>query len=147
MKAKQYLKQLDRLEKSIKRRMTELEELKELSTSIGSFDYAKDNVTSSKSLDAPYVRIINELEAKEGEMQSAITLYLQKKRLIVDQIEGLVDKEVYSEILYKKYVEFKSLELISLEMGYSYPRTKHLHIDALVYFEDKYLKSTPISTE
>lgn len=150
MKAKKYLRQLQSIHNSMERRRLELEEVRALSESIGSFDYSRDVVCTSKTGDTLERKVISIVD-REFDYLNVITSYLDKKTQIINEIESIDDgTEVcskYSELLYKKYVEFKPLELVAFEMGYSYERIKHLHGDALVCFEDKILKSTPISTE
>ena len=43
------------------------------------------------------------------------------------------------DILYKRYVQYKSLEEIAVEMSYSYTRLRHLHGRALQGFKKKYI--------
>lgn len=148
MKAKKYLMQLQSIHNSIERRKIELEEVRALAESVGSFDYSRDVVDTSKTGDALERKVMNIVD-KEFEYLDTITLYLEKKNQIITEIESIDDgTDVmfnYSNLLYKKYVEFKSLELISCEMGYSHERIKHIHGEALVCFENKIL--APNSTE
>jgi len=51
--AKEYLQILRRLDTVINQKIKEKGDLRTMSTSIGSFDYAKDRVQTSPSKDAP----------------------------------------------------------------------------------------------
>lgn len=147
MRAKKYLGQLKSIHNSMERRKTELEEIRELSTSIGSFDYSKDMVDTSKTSDALERKVLNIVD-REFTYLDAISSYLDKKNQIIAEIESLDDgsdeKKNYTELLYKRYVEFKTLEMIACEMAFNYGYIKHLHGEALVYFDETILapKST-----
>jgi len=41
----------------------------------------------------------------------------------------------YLQVLYKRYVEYKSFEQIAVEMGYTYDYIRKIHIKALRNFE------------
>ena len=63
-----------------------------------------------------------------------IDYFVDLKHKVINQIQSL-DNRSYAEILYKRYIEFKRLELIAVELGYSYNRIRHLHGEALKYFD------------
>lgn len=133
MTTKRYLKQIIRLQKSIEYRKEQLEELRELSTSIGSFDYSKDIVDTTPTGDGMEKKIIK-IADLEADLTRKIILYTAKKNQIIEEIESLEEPK-YVEILMKMYVEDKSLEEVAVEMAYSYDRVRHLHGLALVEFE------------
>lgn len=133
MTTKRYLKQIIRLDRSIKYRKEQLAELKELSTSIGSLDYSKDIVDTTPTGDGLANKIIK-IADLEAEITRKMILYTAKKNQIIEEIESLEDTN-YADILMKKYVEDKSLEEVAVEMGYSYDRVRHMHGLALVEFE------------
>ncbi len=145
MKAKEYLQKLKRLDTIIDQKIKEQADLRHMSTSIGSFDYSKDRVQTSRSGDVPYVKVINRIIDLNEEINREMDIYADEKHRIINQIQGLSDAR-HIDILYKRYVEFKSLEQICVEMGFSYDYIKHLHGYALRDFGKKFLKSTPNST-
>lgn len=57
MTAKQFLKQAYRLDELIKSNQEELMKLKEMSTSVGSFDYSKERVQTSPKAECPIHKI------------------------------------------------------------------------------------------
>lgn len=150
MKAKKYLRQLESIHNSIERRKSELEEIRLLSESIGSFDYSRDVVNTFKTGDALERKVIR-IADKEAEYINTIDKYLERKNQIIEEIESIDDGTdatiKYSKLLYKRYVEFKPLEMVSCEMGFAYPYIKHLHGEALLYFENKILNLTPNNTK
>lgn len=139
------MKQLERLSNKIDRRLADLEELKELSTSIGSFDYSKDVVDTSPTGDAIERKVIK-IADMEQTLREQIDFYIRKKHQIIDEIESL-QEEKYVDILYKRYAEFKRLEQISCEMCISYDYAKHLHGEALLDFQNKILNKKKVDTQ
>ena len=132
MTAKEYLQQLKRLDTVINKKIQELSELRTMST-VGSFEY-KERVQSSTSQDAPFVKIVNKIIELEEEINNEINKFIDKKHMIINQILTLNDSK-YIELLYKKYVEFKKLEVIAIEMNYTYQYTRSLHGYALQEFK------------
>ena len=63
--------------------------------------------------------------------------FVDKKHTIINQIHTLNDSK-HIEILHKRYVEFKSFELIAVEMSYTYQYIRELHGNALRKFETSY---------
>lgn len=60
--------------------------------------------------------------------------FLHMKDRIINEIQSL-DNSVYVDILYKRYVEYKQLEEIAVEMNYSYRQVLRLHGFALQEFK------------
>ena len=58
-----------------------------------------------------------------------------KQNEIVKQIQKLRDAK-YIQLLFKIYVQGKSVKVTSIEMGMSYPHVKRLHQNALAEFEN-----------
>lgn len=144
MKAKEYLQQLKRLDTLINQKIKELDELRTMST-VGAVDYSKERVQSNPLQDAPFVRIVHKMIELEQEINAEIDNFVDTKHLIINQIQTLKNPD-YISLLFKRYVEYKSLEKICVEMNFSYGYIKHLHGYALKDFEETVLKSTPQST-
>lgn len=134
MNAKEYLKQLQKMDVRIKQRQQEKDELRTMLGSISSFDYSKDRVQTGQASDAHYVKIIEKITEIEEGIGHLITEYLEKKHEMIGQIQKLKnDKHI--EVLYKRYIEFKRIEDIAEEMNYTYPYAISLHGNALKEFE------------
>lgn len=144
MKAKEYLQQLKRLDTLIDQKIKELDELRSMST-VGAVDYSTERVQSSHSQDAPFVRIVYKMIELEEEINAEIDNFVDIKHLIINQIHTLKNLD-YITLLFKRYVEYKSLEKICVEMNFSYDYIKHLHGYALKDFEETVLNPTPKST-
>lgn len=145
MIAKEYLQQLQRLDIMINQKTKELDTLRLQTQSIGSIDYSKERVQTSPSGDASFVKLIGKITDLEAEINAEIDKYVDKKHQIINQIQSLQNVN-YISILFKRYVEYKNLRCICVEMNISYDRMKHLHGYALKNFEDKISNSTPNST-
>lgn len=137
MKAKEYLQQLQRLDTVINQKIKEVHDLRLKSQSTGSIDYSKERVQTSPSGDAPFVKLIGRIIDLEAEINAEIDRYVDEKHRIINQIQGLKNSK-YIEILYKHYVEFKRLEVVAVEMNFTYQYIVELHGYALKDFQTTY---------
>lgn len=137
MKAKEYLQQLQRLDTVINQKIKEVHDLRLKSQSTGSIDYSKERVQTSPSGDAPFVKLIGRIIDLEAEINAEIDRYVDEKHRIINQIQGLKNSK-YIEILYKHYVEFKRLEVVAVEMNFTYQYVVELHGYALKDFQTTY---------
>ena len=120
---KEYLRHLRRLEVCIEQRQEELNRLREL-IGVHAVDYG-ERVQTSASADGIPNELIRRVEL-EADISRKIERFLQLKHKIINEIQSL-DNAVYVSILYKRYVEYKSLEEIAVEMNYSYRQVLRLH--------------------
>ncbi len=137
MEAKEYLQQLYRLDTVINQKIRELDDLRSKSQSIKSIDYSKDYIQINFSGDAPFVNLIGRIIELEGEINAEIDTFVDEKHKIINQIQALKNSK-YIEILYKHYVEFKRLEVIAVEINYTYQYVVELHGYALKNFKKTY---------
>lgn len=137
MKAKEYLQQLQRLDTVINQKIKELGDLRLKSRSVGSIDYSKERVQTSPSGDAPFVKLIGRIIDLEQEINAEIDAFVDDKHKIINQIQGLKNSK-YIKILYKHYVEFKRLEVVAVEMNFTYQYVVELHGYALKDFQTTY---------
>ncbi len=145
MKAKENLRHLQRLDTMINQKIKELNDLRMISQSTGGMDYSKERVQSSPTGDAPFVQSVLRIAELEKEINAEIDRFVDEKHTIIKQIQSLQNHK-YTKILYKRYIEYKSLEQICVEMKFSYDHIRHLHGDALKEFGEKFLKSTHNNT-
>lgn len=136
MNAKTYLSQVRLLEIKIRQKKEEYERLRELTMSAGGLDYSKDKVqtgfVSNESLSTSVIRY-TELER---EIRLDINAFIELRHARINEIHQLEDARDV-EILYKRYIEYKSLELIAVEMSFSYEHVRHLHGRALQHFASR----------
>ncbi len=143
MTAREYLKQLKRLDTLIQQKINEQNELQSMSTSIKGVDYSKEKISSNRSTEAPFVNICDKIFQLDQEIQHDIDMYVDQKRKIINQIQQLKNPQ-HVVVLYKRYVEFKKFKQIAVEMHYTYQYIRLLHGHALKNFEKFQQNSTNI---
>lgn len=137
MKAKEYLRQLYRLEVVIKQKMKEKEELYYLLRGISGIDYSREKVQASRPNEASFAKILEKASRLDEEINSEIDKFIDLKHLIIKQIQSM-DEHNYIELLYKRYVEFKDFSTIADEMNFVVQYVIELHGKALKAFERTY---------
>lgn len=138
MKAKEYLLQMRQSDVKIKQLMQELRDLEQSQTALSGIDYSKDRVQVSVG-DAAYTRLVEKQYDLQLEINASIDNYVSFKHKVIHQIQSLSRTE-YIDLLYKRYVEYKSFEVICTEMFLSYYRIIHIHGEGLSEFENMFLK-------
>ena len=135
MDTKQYLGQISRLDKMIKNKMTELAEFKELAYGLSAINN-EERVQSTPDFDKMSGKIAKIVDM-ENKIDSLIDEYVDKKNLIVSQIDS-IENETYYEILFSRYIAKKTFEKIADEMSYSWRQIIRLHGRALQKKKKKY---------
>lgn len=125
---KRYLNQIYSLNCRIENKKNEREQLRELATSVSSFSNM-ERVQSSGSQDRLGDTVAKIVDL-ESEITNTILEYLNKREEIIKTIEQVENVKMYN-LLYKRYVDSKALNVIADEMGFSEDYIKHLHQDAL----------------
>lgn len=133
MTVKKYLQQLRVLNIKIRQREEQIRELRSLAMGSGSLSSEGERVQTSIAGDKLSESVIKYIDL-QAEVKQMIESYTQEQNKIISQIQSLEDSR-YIEILYKRYVEFKSFELIACEMNYNYTWICELHGKALKAFE------------
>ena len=135
MTAKQYLRQLSKLESNIRILTDELEERRTRLTSTAAPPLG-DKVQSSPRGDA-FAAALAALADKDMQRRDLIFIYEQQRDTIVDQIVGL-DNAMQSQVLYERYIQGKRWDVIAVDMHYTVQRIFQIHGNALVEFAKKY---------
>lgn len=135
MKAKDYLKQIEILDKCIDQKRIECDELRLRAGSTGGIQYG-DKVQTSPSGNELEKKVVKYVQL-EQEINEMINKFVDVKHKIIDEIQGLSEVK-HIDVLFKRYVQYKSLEQIAVEMNYSYPYVRELHGYALADFERTY---------
>lgn len=130
MTAKDYLRELKKLDTCINQKMQEKAAL--YSSTIGA---ARNDTVQvhGGSVTGIVEKTIERLEEMEAEINRQIDAFANRRHTIIGQIQGL-SSEAYISVLYKRYVEFKRLEEIAIEMGYTYKYVSRVHGYALQEF-------------
>lgn len=135
LSAREYLEQLQKLNDEINQDLEELENMKLAATSTGAIDYSKDRVQTSPQ-NALEKRICNYTDF-ERVVDSKVDRYVDIKEQLKSEIRGL-SKRNHVNVLFKIYVQFKSVKIAADEMEMSYGYVVELHNKALAAFEEKY---------
>ena len=104
--------------------------------STGAIDYSKDRVQTSPSGDTLCKQVTNYV-AFNDKINAEIDSFADAKEQIIKEIRGLRDKN-YVQVLYKVYVQYKTVKQASKEMKKCYNYTVELHNKALAAFEKTY---------
>lgn len=133
MTAKEYLSQLRLINKDIEKKLGYLEELNHFVENIKTMDYSEDRVQISRAQNASFTETIEKIIDLKINISSNIKRYVDLKNIIIKQIDS-INIERYKDILYFRYIDFKRLDEIAIILNYSYDRVRHLHGEALMYF-------------
>lgn len=135
LSAREYLGQLEELDIKINQELEQLEEMKIGAGGVGAIDYSKDRVQTSP-VNALEKRVCSYVDFEER-LNSHIDNFVDAKEQIIAEIRGLHHKH-YINILYKIYVQFKSIREAAGEMKISYSYAVELHKKALKAFSETY---------
>lgn len=100
-----------------------------LEVSFGGIDYSADRVQSTPK------NKMEEAAVKLSERMEDLDDRINQTRLEIDDRIKSIEKlsnDTHKDVLFKRYVEYKTFEEISVEMGYVYNYTCNLHGDALI---------------
>lgn len=129
MTAKEYLQQIEKLNIQINHSIDQLTELKQFGAK--AVDYSVDKVQTSPSNSME--NIVGRWIDMEAKLNNLIDYYVDTKYKVVREIHQLSDIR-YIQVLYKRYIEFKSLQKIAKEMDYDYKWLCRIHGSALEEF-------------
>lgn len=136
MRAKDYLSQIHIADVRIGERITELNQMRERLSILQGIDYAKDHVQASPESGN---RQVEEIVDCEADIKRMISEEIKMKHRIISEIQ-MLENPIYVDLLFRRYIEFRSFERIACDMGYVYNYVCNLHGKALEAFEDKVLK-------
>lgn len=139
LNAKEYLSQVQSKERQVKKQENYIARLKE-TLDVAGVRYDKEVVQSSPEPDQ-MLQILSKLEEQEKILDTMKMELLEFRLSIIEKINQL-DKRLYREILYYRYLENGNLKSFAETRSYSYSYVKKLHRIALYLFEQKFLKNT-----
>lgn len=135
MTTKQYLRQIERYQRMINNKLSEIYQLKALATGI-SVATDGDRVQSSGAKDR-MASMVAKIVDLERETDDLVHKFTEKRQTIISQIDGIEDTNYY-DVLFHRYVEYKTFEAIAENMNYSWRQVMRIHDDALDVFEKQY---------
>lgn len=127
MRAREYLRQIDKYNKLIENKMFEREEWRSMALSITGKTEG-DRVQSSGN-QQKMASAVERLIDLEREIDEAIDRLADAKKEIISTIETLTAKKY--DILHKVYIQGMELQDIAIARGRSYSSIKNLHKEAL----------------
>ena len=133
LSAKEYLKQIEVLDMQINEDILILSELKEQAVCTGGFDYSRPSVQTSGVGDRLCRDVARYTDFDES-INREVDQFVEAKNKIIREIRELREKN-YIQVLYKIYVQYKSVKVAAQEMRKSYSHTLDLHRKALKAFE------------
>ena len=143
MTTKEYLSLIERLDRMIQNKLSEISQLKRMAISI-TVEPKDVNVQTSSDKDRMGTAVAKLVDL-ERETDNLVDEYIDKRKRIVEQIDSISDTNMY-HVLSEKYIARKDLSVIAVEMGYSFKQVCRIHGNALSEFEklygSEYLKLT-----
>ena len=129
MKAKEYLMQVERIERIIRNKREEIFRLRnsvESTTAINTGERVMSSGSQDKLGDT-----ITKMVLMQDEISADIEILLIKRREVIATIDQVGDAELI-DLLYRRYCLFKSWEQIACEMNYTYRWVTKLNGKALL---------------
>ena len=124
---KEYLREI-KVKRQYLMRLKERRASLHLDVSFGGIDYSADRIQSTpkNKMEEAMVRLSERMEKLDNTI-AKISVEIDDR---ISSIETLCN-DTHRDLLFKRYVEDKSFEQISIEMGYVYNYTCNLHGEAL----------------
>lgn len=129
MTAYEYLSQCYYLDRQIKYDLMELEELRELSSSISSSNFG-EKVSGTKSTDAPFVKALERLWEKQDKINEEILRLTKLKEEIQEAINKIDNSDAKFVLMYR-YKQKMTWGGIALELNLSEKTVRRLHQEGL----------------
>lgn len=136
MTAKEYLSKAANLKRRIKQTEDRIEEIRTEMAHPKAIRYDKDMIQSSPTGDALANYMIR-LDKEEKKLLRLKEEYLDKYEEIRQRIIQVMPG-IYSDVLYMRYLERKTLVTIAEELNYSYEWTCRIHGRALQDFSRRF---------
>lgn len=136
LSAKEYLEQLQTIDTKIDQKLEQLAAMKQDACSSGGIDYSKVRVQTSPSGDQIGDAVTRYVTFDE-EINADIDRFVDAKNRIIKEIQNL-NVDNYIKVLFKVYVQYKSIKNASTEMKMSYQYVRTLHKKALEMFGETY---------
>lgn len=137
MNTKQYLSQIERLDRMIQNKLSEIYQLKTMAFSVTtSNDGERVQVSSEMDRLGSTVAKIVDLERKTDAL---VDKYTKKRSYIIQQIDGIENIDYY-HVLSMRYVSRNTFKEISEKTNWSIRKVFDLHENAIKEFEKLYGK-------
>lgn len=135
MDTKQYLSQIERLDKMIQNKLSEIYQLKTMACSI---TVSNENERVQTSTDKDRLgSVVSKIVDLEKETDRLVDSFIDKRNHIISQIDGL-DNIDYYHVLSMRYVGRNTFEEIAKNTNWSIRKVFSIHGEALKEFENLY---------
>lgn len=135
MDTKQYLSQIERLDKMIQNKLSEIYQLKTMACSI-TVSNENDRVQTSPDKDR-LGSVVSKIVDLEKETDKLVDRFIDKRSHIISQIDEL-DNIDYYHVLSMRYVARNTFEEIASKTNWSIRKVFSIHGEALKEFERLY---------
>ena len=135
MDTKQYLQQIERLDKMIQNKLSEIYQLKTMACSV-TVSSENDRVQTSSDKDRLGSTVAKIVDL-EKETDRLVDRFIDKRSHIISQIDGL-DNIDYYHVLSMRYVARDTFETIAKKTNWSIRKVFSIHGEALKEFERLY---------
>ena len=135
MDTKQYLQQIERLDKMIQNKLSEIYQLKTMACSV-TVSNEKERVQTSSDKDRLGSTVAKIVDL-EKETDRLVDSFIDKRNHIIGQIDGL-DNVDYYNVLSMRYVGRDTYEEIANKTNWSIRKVFSMHGEALKEFERLY---------
>ena len=143
MTAKEYLKQVEKIDLMIKNKLIEREQALALALSVTSH-LTPDKVQSSSS-QQKMAEAVERYVSLETEIDNCIDELFDTKKEIISKIEKLEAR--YYDILHKVYIQYLEYKDIAKQCDRSYSWVSMMHDKALQQFEEMFISEIVKSCE
>lgn len=142
MTTKQYLSQIERLDRMIQNKLAEIYQLKTMACSV-TVSNDSERVQTSRDKDRMGSTVAKIVDL-ERETNNIIDNFIKKRKKIIEQIDKIEDVDYY-HVLSMRYVSRSTFEDIAKNTNWSIRKVFNLHGKALLEFEklfgNEYLES------
>ena len=136
METKQYLNQIERLEKQIQNKLSEIYQLKTMACSVTVSNSDGERVQTSTDKDRLGSTVAKIVDL-EKETDRLVDEFVDKRNHIIGQIDNMENADYY-HILSLRYVSRDTFDNIADKTGWSKRHVLRIHGQALLEFEKKY---------
>ena len=134
--AEKYLRQLEHMRVNLDMDEERLEHMRAKVYGASGFDYSRERVQTSSGKDQQSESVIRLMDFQKR-VEEERERYERLEDTITDQI-GSLSSPIGSKLLFKVYVQFKSIQHAACEIGVSQSYAYNIHTESLREFEDRY---------
>lgn len=128
MDTRKYLEQVQDCDRKIQNKIAEEQRLRALAMSISSFSMG-DKVQTTPGTDR-IGNAVSEILDIQQEIAKDVEEMAKIQHEVAMAIDSM-DSSLYSTLLHKRYIEYKSLVTVANEMGYSVQHIRSCHLKAI----------------